>query len=250
MKTFSVRSIPEFFNAVVSITHSFDNERPWWRGQAKQEWRVTPSLYHKGKYPHEHNMTVRFFNRAKVRYASAPAQDDSPGWLFLMQHYGLPTRLLDWTEFPLVGLFFAVREQCYYESTGTLWGLLPSRLNKCQTGEKVIFGTGNPIVSPVFKAAFKSERPAASDKTLAISAQHINLHQVIQGSEFTIHGSQQPLDDHPDAAEFLVRIDVPPSAKAGLKQSIELLQITEGFLFPDLEHLAHELENTSFDVAH
>lgn len=40
-------------------------------------------------------------------------------WLEIAQHYGMPTRLLDWTENPLVALFFACIDK--RQKDGTLW---------------------------------------------------------------------------------------------------------------------------------
>ena len=239
--------IATFVKGVVSATRHFNNSMPWWRGHARQSWKLHPSLYHKGLAANETNMVARFTNHAPVRHTAVPAAGDGASWLFLMQHYGLPTRLLDWTESPLIGLYFAIAAETADDEDGTVWALAPTVLNEKQTGERSTFGMNNARVRPLVQQAWqKPTRGSVDESCLAINSQRMDVRQMVQASAFTIHGSERPLEEMAGAETSLYSITIPASQKASFRQLADLLHLSELYLFPDLEHLAKHVQRTRF----
>jgi hypothetical protein len=58
----------------------------------------------------ERKLLKEFKRRAHFYLSPLPAEGDVLGWLAVMQHYGAPTRLLDWTYSFFVAAFFALGE--------------------------------------------------------------------------------------------------------------------------------------------
>jgi hypothetical protein len=247
MKTFIANDIGEFLNAILDGMKYFNDRDLWWRGQPKAvpEWKLRPKIYRK-EYSTmvERSMCGRFVNKARARYSKCPNRTDWVSWLFLMQHYGLPTRLLDWSESPLVALYFAVQEG---ECDGTLWGLDASILNKFQIKKDVILDGGNDIVKPLFWSAFSGDK--TNVKIISVLTDQFDLRHMVQSSVFTIHGISAPLDELPNAEDFLMKIEIPKDVKRYFRGVLKLFGITESYLFPDLEHLAKEVKELRFDVS-
>ena len=106
--------------------------RMWFRGQSDYSWGLVPSVQRKdGMGEHyEQYITTNFMIHTMRLNPSVPQRYDRASWLTLMQHYGLPTRLLDWSESPLVALYFALSSDEDAKADAAVWVLNPMKLNK------------------------------------------------------------------------------------------------------------------------
>jgi hypothetical protein len=104
----------------------------WFRGLPNETWPLVPSIFRQSKseYIEETSMFHHFQLRVSEQRHTYQSSFD---WLCLMQHYDLPTRLLDWSESVLVALFFAVTDARQHDVAGRLWVLNARRLNKQTT---------------------------------------------------------------------------------------------------------------------
>jgi FRG domain len=247
--TIALADVADVVAAAREVRQPFDNDTTWWRGHANRDWPLAAQVFRtdpKGirRYKDESALIGHFVSRAPTRsYRACPDRDDYFGWLFLAQHYGLPTRLLDWTENPLVALYFAVNE--LKEDNGCLWALWPGGLNREMEASTGLVQIRDPRVEEIAKGAFFPEIPEGTD-IIAIDGREIDPRMLAQMSRFTLHSYQRPMETLPESHEWLRRYVIRGDAKAKIQAQLSALGIRRSNIFPDLDNLALELKGAQF----
>jgi len=218
----------------------------WWRGAKKVDYPLQPGIYRRSDAACEGDILNAWRYKAPSRRSACPAPNDFPGWLFLMQHYRLPTRLLDWTESPLTGTLFAVKEKALHSEPGVLWALDPITLNEKQFGARGIILPGEQQIKSLFENAFFPKPENKLEKVAAICPLESDVRLMVQMSVFTLHGTPKPLNEIENNAEFLLRFEISSKGKASLLNWLKLLGIRERNLFPDLDHLSMDIASEEY----
>lgn len=227
----------------------------WFRGNNRESYKLVPTLYrHKSAKAQdelrklERQLMARFRQRS-LPYHSRNLQDDWEA-LFFMQHYGVPTRLLDWTENPLIALYFALmsshvtHSQRNASASCIIWVLDPSVWNQAAL-RHVSYSEGPLTTGDEDLNGYAPASTTMGNFPVALYGAHNSPRIVAQQGVFTIFGSyRRSMDTLVSDGEFpedaLTAIVIEPNRILPMRRSLLEQGIIETVVFPDLEGLARE----------
>jgi hypothetical protein len=229
---------------------------PWFRGHADTDWDLKPSIFRYRFVDDEDELREQFERRAP-QYVSEPPPADTWGWYFLMQHYGAPTRLLDWTDSVLVGLFFALnppvkppREDDEEEEPkdAAVWMLDPWWLNQRVLGTDCVLAPHHTkaeqyLAPPQIRLDANRNTQILEEYPAAIDPPFIAKRIASQRSRFTVFGWAQDglMRLRNEANSRIVKIVIPKDKVNRMRADLFTLGISDAVVYPDLRGLSEEL---------
>ena len=210
----------------------------WFRGQSKKIWPLVPTLgRRRNRSPEVENYLIKRFRQNATQLITS-VHNNSFQWLLTMQHHGVPTRLLDWSENALIGLYFGVTDNP--RTDGSLWVLLPSVLNKNSNIDPAysvdIPSFEDPIVENYSVESLVREGSSHLDP-IAVIVPRTNPRIQAQLGVFTlIHRDPTAIEDVGDK-QHVWKYSIPHEFKKEIRKELELLGINKFSLFPELSSI-------------
>lgn len=265
LATKEVTSIAEYTGIVADLP-----EQMWFRGHGMSDsYSLLPSLYRKRQslngeqlFELEFQMISRFRERSTPfvgnKFINTQAYDDL-SILFYMQHYGVPTRLLDWTENPFVGLYFALNDANNYDfKTGKykenacVWMMNPVLWNNsaviCEPPMGLI---SVPNADPVNGYMPKTENTSRISRhrpldPIAITGFHNSPRIIAQRGVFILYGAgNKSMLDFYESGEYkqdcLIKIEIDKECIGSMRSSLYKMGIADSVVYPDMQGFSAEL---------
>ena len=286
----TVGTISEYSDLIFTIFRQWEAEREnasaphvWFRGQDRDK-PLLPKALRKVKNPDTGKECIyneyyihQAFSAVYRNYTSERFQDRSSEYYSYMQHYGIPTRLLDWTENGILGLYFAVSNGVYDEDVQrVVWVMNPGALNQLSTGRPDSYapllnhtalvqlrlkmpgsiengGLSKHFVSEEIDSIAHHDKPKVERLRLPIAFWPVsggNIRITAQKGCFTVHGIEpQPIESvfkSSGIQKYLIKIKIKRESLPLLRKQLQIMGMTPISVYPDLSGLSSELSSPRY----
>ncbi len=185
-------------------------------------------------------------NFKKYAHRSVVEKDSIWNWLSVAQHYGLPTRLLDWTYSPFVAMHFATADIDTFNVDGVIWAvnyvkthnILPEKLSRKLEEEGANVFTVEMLFESI-KSLTELENLSSDPFILFFEPPSIDDRIVNQFAFFSMSSDSRVVLNSwlEDKMGFWRKIVIPAKLKWEIRDKLDQANITERVLFPGLDGL-------------
>jgi len=241
-----IAALSDFFAVFEGLLEP--NKVFWFRGHARKDWGLTPSALRCGDVEGRDRalgLVTEMKRFLEMKLPRPPVANDQLGWMQVAQHYGLPTRLLDWTQNAAIALFFACWEAPRVD--GLVAALNPLELNQgVDPSLPRVFNPHRTEDAKIIERYFGlgGRVRARGKRTIAINPTWNTERIAMQQGVFTLHGSREFALDQGQASS-LVYVPILKDHKEALLDELERVGIGEMFIFPEPEHVCAHLRRTA-----
>jgi len=291
-KIVKINSIQDFLDAIELYTQklSFLKGRTLFRGMTDSTLPLIPKVYHRNGSSKnrdyavgERDILANFMKKSYSFLDNPPKDDDYQKWITIAQHYGIPTRILDWSEGCLVSLFFAVK-MLDTENDGVVWALNPTRYKNwfmayddvCKSdrmvedGEVLVKLSSNKNIETAFLEEekgyqypyfyypfFIDERMKTQQSVFMVWGNekrsldkigHTGIIQYLQRDKDRYLNTSDSKTKNWNDNEFLLKLVINKNKKRHIKKQLDMCGINEYSIFPTLDSFGQYLnEQYRFD---
>ena len=280
-----IHNLSEFLNLLNDYKTQFSKTYRtggfMFRGMSDISWSLLPGIFR--KYPekqnskkitsasysgnifsiNEYEILSHFRKEASGLLTHISPKDDFT-WLQYAQHYGVPTRLLDFTANPLVAMYFCCQSES--ETDGVVWIINTVTFESWSTNE-IICGNMGPdytreaIINSIMRemrgefdwGKVNGEPREKKELPIMFIPPYIDQRMSAQSSRFLLWGNKQvALEnmiesdnemqlcqgvrlDRKDDQRFLAKIAIPSQCKHSIMKELDLLNINDKSIFPGLD---------------
>lgn len=237
MEEIKIRKLSEYVECVENLPKEFTLSR----GHENEQYKLLPSALRtddSGNRKYTRQSIAYFLNEFKVNshnFIEYPWDIKTDyEWMIYAQHYGLPTKLLDFTNSHIISLMFAVENSFsdLQNADGAVWFLNPSELNNihCRQSQILTVGTSDRINLDSF------------DGGVVIQGRKLNKRISAQNGLFVyFQDSTVPLEDQVCNENILKKIIIDGEAKKDISVSLYSLGIGKTQLYPELTSVVKDI---------